>query len=100
MASSIEEPMPQTLEAYKELVQRDHDLFMTERDTWNKKDSLYRIRINNLEQLVEKMKTQPKNMTQFAFSINCRLAVLSASSLVCKSRTFTFVQFNFSKAAR
>ena len=50
MASSTVEPMPQTIEAYKALAQRDHDLIVEMKAAHQAEVSKLKARINKLEQ--------------------------------------------------
>jgi len=52
MASSTAEPMPQTVEAYKKLAQRDLDLIIEMKDEISK----LKQKANSYEQLIEKLK--------------------------------------------
>ena len=48
-------PMPQTVEAYKELMQRDLDFWTERQDEWIKRESNYLKQINKLKQKIASM---------------------------------------------
>ena len=50
MAGSLSEPMPQTVEAYKELLQRDLDFWTKEMESKNKEMSALKKKVNDLQQ--------------------------------------------------
>ena len=50
MASSTAQPMPETIEAYKALAQRDHDLIAEMKAAHQAEVSKLKARINKLEQ--------------------------------------------------
>jgi hypothetical protein len=52
MASSTSEPMPQTVEAYKALAQRDHDLIVEMKLDHLTEVSKLKARVNKLEQSI------------------------------------------------
>jgi len=55
MASSTAQPMPGTIEAYKALAQRDHDLIVEMKAAHEAEVSKLKGRINKLEQKNENM---------------------------------------------
>lgn len=55
MASSTAQPMPDTIEAYKELAQRDHDLIVEMKAAHQAEVSKLKVRINKLEQKNDSM---------------------------------------------
>jgi sugar-specific transcriptional regulator TrmB len=63
MSSSTSEPMPQTIEAYKALAQRDHDLIAEMKAEHQAEVSKLKSKINKLEQKYCPRMVRARSMT-------------------------------------